>query len=593
MARRSTGIWIWGALLLLGMVLLALAAGGFLAQRMWRDWRQANGVEQVQLQGFDLAWSGLTVERLDVLRKRSDRIVSVQARGLALDWSWGWPRPQVGTLTLEALELDWQAGPDSQPAIDQLPQLALPENMPFWFPRQLVINRMSAGLPCGPERCVLESRLSLTTGQDAWELQLDEAHLKATRPELTLAGWKIRGIRADLNHQQLTATYNLKNTTLESLAIEGPVEITAQGIGHSLLHPQPWRFRGDLKANRERLDLSGALRASAGAATDLKLSYPYQGELEAEARLVAEGENGVKALAETLTFWPSELTIDRGRLSGRASLRLPGKGKSEARGEITFDGLSGVYDRMALEGLNGTVEFSLDDASVNLQAPMLKIDQINPGIPIGPITVSARYQTPADQLLKGNLTLEQASAGLLGGKVRVEPATWALDNTPVLVPLELTRLEVSQLMRVYPAEGLAGTGLLRGHVPLLIGPEGIRVVQGQVEAIDPGGVLQLPAERLRDFAQDNKAMGMVTQAMRNFHYSELESRIDYGQDGTLNLGLHLEGHNPNVQDGHPIVLNINLEENIPALLTSLQLSGRVNETVTKKVRELIRKRQAE
>jgi hypothetical protein len=81
--------------------------------------------------------------------------------------------------------------------------------------------------------------------------------------------------------------------------------------------------------------------------------------------------------------------------------------------------------------------------------------------------------------------------------------------------------------------------------------------------------------------------------MDNFNYTVLNSTVDYDQDGTLNLGLRLEGSSPDVQDGHPIVLNINLEEDIPALLTSLQLSGRVNEAVTEKVRNLIEKRDSE
>ena len=42
-----------------------------------------------------------------------------------------------------------------------------------------------------------------------------------------------------------------------------------------------------------------------------------------------------------------------------------------------------------------------------------------------------------------------------------------------------------------------------------------------------------------------------------------------------------------LRGGQPVVLNVNLEEDIPALLTSLQLSGRVNEAVTRRVRELL------
>lgn len=65
----------------------------------------------------------------------------------------------------------------------------------------------------------------------------------------------------------------------------------------------------------------------------------------------------------------------------------------------------------------------------------------------------------------------------------------------------------------------------------------------------------------------------------------LSSAIDYDEKGKLTLGLRLEGNNPDIRNGQPVVLNVNLEEDIPALLTSLQLSGRVNEAVTERVRE--------
>jgi hypothetical protein len=83
----------------------------------------------------------------------------------------------------------------------------------------------------------------------------------------------------------------------------------------------------------------------------------------------------------------------------------------------------------------------------------------------------------------------------------------------------------------------------------------------------------------------SQAMELVVQALQNFHYSVLDSTIDYDSKGRLVLGLKLEGQNPEVRGGQPVVLNINLEEDIPALLTSLQLSGRVNEAVTERVRE--------
>jgi len=42
------------------------------------------------------------------------------------------------------------------------------------------------------------------------------------------------------------------------------------------------------------------------------------------------------------------------------------------------------------------------------------------------------------------------------------------------------------------------------------------------------------------------------------------------------------------EGGRPINFSINLEEDIPALLTSLQLSDRVSETIQRRVQERLR-----
>ncbi|MCW8868587.1 MAG: YdbH domain-containing protein, partial [Marinobacter sp.] len=167
------------------------------------------------------------------------------------------------------------------------------------------------------------------------------------------------------------------------------------------------------------------------------------------------------------------------------------------------------------------------------------------------------------------------------------PARYDLGGGSGRIPVEIEDVALSRLMAVYPAEGLSGSGLLRGRVPLGISGDGVQVSAGSISAIDPGGRLQLPADKLQAMLGGNQAMDIVVQALQNFHYSVLNSTIDYDEQGKLSLGLRLEGKNPDLRGGQPVVLNVNLEEDIPALLTSLQLSGRVNEAVTRRVRKLL------
>ncbi|MEP3590576.1 MAG: YdbH domain-containing protein, partial [Marinobacter sp.] len=91
----------------------------------------------------------------------------------------------------------------------------------------------------------------------------------------------------------------------------------------------------------------------------------------------------------------------------------------------------------------------------------------------------------------------------------------------------------------------------------------------------------------------SQGMEPVVEALQNFHYKKLNSTIDYDTKGRLLLHLRLEGQKASDRREQPIVLNLNLEEDIPALLTSLQLSGRVNEAVTERVRERVKQTEQE
>lgn len=86
-------------------------------------------------------------------------------------------------------------------------------------------------------------------------------------------------------------------------------------------------------------------------------------------------------------------------------------------------------------------------------------------------------------------------------------------------------------------------------------------------------------------------MKLVADALDDFHYEVLRSGVDYREDGTLMLSLRLEGRNPDIEKGRAFNFGINLEENIPQLLTSLQLTDRVSDTIQRRVQERLRRDQ--
>ncbi|MNM89837.1 hypothetical protein D3C81_1020750 [compost metagenome] len=150
--------------------------------------------------------------------------------------------------------------------------------------------------------------------------------------------------------------------------------------------------------------------------------------------------------------------------------------------------------------------------------------------------------------------------------------------------LHLEGVRLEEILRAYPAEGLSGTGVLDGELPMRVDRSGVRISGGTIAARGPG-VLQFRSEKIRALGRSNPGMQLVASTLDDFRYDQLSSRVDYDEAGRLVLALTLRGRNPAVEQGRPVNLNVNLEENLPALLTSLQLSDRVSETIRRRVQE--------
>ncbi|MEC7377366.1 MAG: YdbH domain-containing protein [Pseudomonadota bacterium] len=425
----------------------------------------------------------------------------------------------------------------------------------------------SASFDFAPTSRILTDRLALAQGGQSLELS---------------------NLQTDLSQATVTLDYGSTGAWAERIAINGNVQVDAEQVDHPRLLPQGWHFEGSVGGRLAELRIQGTLTSAAGLAADLDVQLNPGGTVAVTAKAVLEGPEDVRALAATFTDWPALLTVESGtaRLSVDAWVR-PQDGL-EINGRAELEKVTGVLNRTAVSELSGEVRGGLEQGQLTAEFRNMTMAGINPGIPINDVRFTGDYSAPASSPLEGALGIQQARAAFLDGRLRIPPGNYELANGTGQIPVELQEISLGRLMEVYPAEGLSGSGKLQGRIPLEMTSSGeVRVSGGRVSAVDPGGRLQLPADRLQAMLGGNQAMDLVVQALQNFHYSVLNSTIDYDEQGKLTLGLRLEGRNPELRGGQPVVLNVNLEEDIPALLTSLQLSGRVNEAVTRRVREML------
>ena len=426
-----------------------------------------------------------------------------------------------------------------------------------------------------------------------WSFILEQGAIDLTLPDTQSGDWQMTGIHANLADVNLAVNFSGTGSLAERSTVSGNVSIRVAELKHPQLKPQGWRFEGRANGTLADLNLEGKVHAESGVVANVVIRNVI-GEFQAgRIALSLSGENIQKVLAATLADWPELLDVSSGDVSAVATVRVEPDAPLALDSRFEFEDVTGLVGTTAVTGLSGQLLASLEGSELTARTSDLAITNINSGIGIGPLRIIADYQAPLDDLTAGVINIQQANADFLDGRLRIAPRSIDLSSDPWLLPIDAYDISLAKLLQLYPAEGLSGTGSLTGRIPVSVGGAGVEVNEGRMAAESPGGTIRLPAERLKAMLGSSQGMEPVVEALQNFHYKVLSSTIDYDTEGRLILDLRLEGQKASERREQPIVLNLNLEEDIPALLTSLQLSGRVNEAVTERVRERLKQTEQE
>ncbi|TDL94756.1 dicarboxylate transport [Stutzerimonas stutzeri ATCC 17588 = LMG 11199] len=375
---------------------------------------------------------------------------------------------------------------------------------------------------------------------------------------------------------------------------EGPLELRLSRLEHPLLLAQGWRWSGQLKADSTALDANGSVSNDAGLTMAVNLEQRWNGPLQVGGKLQEIFLRAGNPIAGSLVTWPASLELSSGRLSGDGKLTLPaGNGKPTANLTLEARGLAGIFDRSEISGLDARLTAQLRRDRLRLDVSELRLVELNPGFTFGPLLLRGHYEAAIDQPAKGRLTWQIAETQILGGRFWLPAGALDLAAPQQRLSARLEGVQLGDVLAAYPTEGLSGSGVIDGSFDVQRSAEGLSVRDGKLAARAPGGVLRFRSPKIEALGQANPAMKIVTEALHDFHYDLLTSDVRYDENGKLNLGLRLNGHNPALEGGRPINFSINLEEDIPALLTSLQLSDRVSETIQRRVQERLRQGNAD
>ncbi|WP_193165894.1 intermembrane phospholipid transport protein YdbH family protein [Microbulbifer hainanensis] len=368
----------------------------------------------------------------------------------------------------------------------------------------------------------------------------------------------------------------------------------------------------DVQFSRENLEN----RASARFHTDplqLRLQGKYKADVSISGQLAltgdrVHGDSEVQSGAVTLkAAWQHDLQKNR----GSAQLDMPAvtfsqgsplsqsiaglpvdivAGTLTAGGNVSWPQLDGDQLRATLDqvaathgdifavGASGQLAATHRDGHWLTPEPQpMRLDTLDVGLPIEKIRFTIGLNGDQD------LTLGNISAELLDGKLHSKAVVWNLAGEERRSEVDIEGISLRNLADEMDAENFAASGTLDLQVPLITGKDGITVEQGKVQARPPGGRLRYYGAFSPEVLASNPSLKLVAGALEDYNYRELSGTVEYPPSGDMQMALKLVGRSNSVAADRDLIINLNLENNVPDTLRSLQASRDLTEALEKKL----------
>ena len=171
--------------------------------------------------------------------------------------------------------------------------------------------------------------------------------------------------------------------------------------------------------------------------------------------------------------------------------------------------------------------------------------------------------------------LKNLYAEVFDGQIQLASLQF-LENRVVDTAVDLSHIDLSQLLAYADIDGLAGTGFLDISLPVGSDATGLHIIDGVFGSTGPC--------RLAYTKEGLAGSNIGLQAMENFQFKDLSGTLNYQSDGAYLMAIRLDGKNPDLYGGHPVVFNLNINGSLPELFEALFITGSFEESILKEIK---------
>jgi len=234
---------------------------------------------------------------------------------------------------------------------------------------------------------------------------------------------------------------------------------------------------------------------------------------------------------------------------------------------LALDNISGFIDDTFFVDLQTEVSAEVvPPLSIRSSDELLaSLATIDVGLPVRNVTWRYGFNSANQEIRFHELTSE-----VLGGSISIPQFNYSgLRDTNDLAVV-LSDMDLNTIVELAEYPELYMDGAISGYLPISLQGGKLIIEQGLVAALNPGGTIRYtPANPV---PSSNPSVQLVNDALSNYQYRTMDTVVYYDDNGDLTMAVRLQGINPDLNGGQPINLNVNISDNIPSLLRSLQAS---------------------
>ncbi len=230
-----------------------------------------------------------------------------------------------------------------------------------------------------------------------------------------------------------------------------------------------------------------------------------------------------------------------------ATLRLDKSARSW-KGSWQADAITVKGQESLLPTLKGSGTLDAQKDTVTITGDLASAD------PLTHATFALSYPLNAPEKAQGRLISAALpwNKGILSVKDTIIPLG---RNQDIRMTLHVEHIPVQALMTMLTGKETLATGVLSGAIPITFKSDGsLAIGKGALRTEQPG-IMSLNPETIPG---DNEQIALVRDVMKNLHYTLLSISMNGEPDRALSVIMAVEGNNPDVAQGRPVKLNVQL-----------------------------------